>query len=113
MKRENIRRWLRRYREVDIVYSKHVREDKFNTGKVKESDVRRNLLDPAALEQAVEQEALNPKEYKYKLRFKLSRAKDLGVVVQMNDKLKVVTAYLIEHKWQKRMAWWLWKKKSR
>ncbi len=104
--------WLNRYTENDIYYSRHIKEDKFETGKVNEEAVRKNLLNPANLVQSVEMEALSPETAKFKLRFKLSRSKDLGVVVELNEKLKVITAYEILKAWQEKIGWKeLWKEK--
>jgi len=103
MRRKDIRKWLKQYTEDCIYYSKHVKDDKFEAGKVSEVDVRKNLLNPINLLRYEEQESLNSNEFKYKLHFRLSSSKDLGIIVLINKKIKVITAYEIERKWQEKI----------
>ena len=45
------------------------------------------------------------------MRFRLSGAKDLCVIALLNEKIKVITAYLIEKRWQDKIGWFTWQKK--
>ncbi len=104
MKRQNLREWLKSFGEDKIIISSHVAQDRAYRG-IKEEVIRQNLMNPKNLIRATEQESLNPSEFKYKLWFRLSRARTLGLIITLNERIKVKTAYEIVNKWQKRM-WW-------
>ncbi len=106
MKRSNIKEWLKIYDENNIQISKHITVDRAYRG-IDENLIKESLLKPDGLIRLIEEQHDKDNEYKFKLRFKISRSKTLGLVVILNEVLKVITAYIINNKWER-----LWKKKS-
>ncbi|MFQ5648188.1 MAG: hypothetical protein ACE5FW_03040 [Candidatus Aenigmatarchaeota archaeon] len=94
---------------TDVTHSRHVIEDKYERGIVKRKNVENNLKNPERLIRFREEESIKSGTFKYKVWFALSRAKVLGVVVELNDKTHVITAWEIINKWQKKV-WSIWKK---
>lgn len=105
MRRNDIKRWLRDYQESKIHITSHLKTDRAYRG-IKEEIVKNNILHPENLIRVSEECHDKLGEYKFKLRFKISRSKSIGVVVILNEVLKVITAYIINEKWEK-----LWKKR--
>jgi len=103
MKKKDLQRWLRSYRGRDLDLSAHVVRDKIKLGVVKEKDIRDNLENPDALVRFVEQGADNPNTSVYKVHFRLSSNKTLGVVIKLNETIKVITAWEVYEPWQRKV----------
>jgi len=92
---------VRKYKKSDIVLSKHVlircAQRKINPNMI--FDLIQN---PEKLT-GFEQEFLSRRESKYKLIFQLSNARDLAVVIVLNGRLEVITAWFVIKKWERRM----------
>jgi len=105
MKRESIRGLLRNYNEVMFTDKAILRCRQ--RGIDKES-VTGHLLNPKSLIHCKEEESQQSGEHKYMLWFRLSHARTLAVRVTINEKIKVITAYIIINKIQRGM-WSRWK----
>ena len=103
MKRKDLEKWLREYKGREIDYTAHVIRDKFRLGIVIEDDIERNLRNPEKLVRVMPQEPLTGDQRKFKLYFKISSAKTLCIVAVLNEIIKVITAYIILEKLQRRV----------
>ena len=106
MRLADIKRWLRKYNEENITLTFHVTHEKCPYYGIKPKIILDNLLNPSNLI-GFKKSSININESKYKLYFKLSGQRTITLVVEFNEKLRVITIYLIRNKWQKRLrlAW--------
>ncbi|MBW1731418.1 MAG: hypothetical protein JRJ75_11090 [Deltaproteobacteria bacterium] len=103
MRLADVRRRLRGYDKASIHLKRHVTEEKCPYYGIPPGTVLENLLNPRNLIR-VSKTSININEDKYKLYFRLSRQRILVVVAEFNEKLKVITIYLVISRWQKRVV---------
>jgi len=108
MRKSDVYKWLKRYSEDKIYFTKKAKI-RCRQRKIPEKLIRDNLLSPIKMIHVKEEDQPNPNEYKFKLYFKISNVQTLCVRLTLNEKIKIITTYIIINKLQKGM-WLKWKK---
>jgi len=108
MKKNDMRRWLKKYSPEDIEFTQHAKI-RCSQRRISVDLLEDNLLNPKNLIFIKEEGNPGHNKYKFKLYFKLSNARTLCIRVIINKSLKVITSYIIVNKIQKGL-WLKWKK---
>lgn len=108
MRIEEIRKWLKKYKETDIYFTRKA-EIRCNQRRIDKETVKNNLLSPKNLIHKIEEGEAGENEYKFRIAFKISNARTLVIRLTLNERIKIITVYEILNKIQKGM-WLRWKK---
>jgi len=101
MSLQKMKEKLKKYRKENILLSSHVLK-RCVQRKISPKTIVESILRPSGLTEVIE-ELISKTESKYKLVFQLSNARNLALIVAMNDRIEVITAWIMINKWEKKV----------